>query len=303
MTKFSSSLLLLLATVFFISCKQSFKETSSGLQYKIVEKGSGPVAGTGSTVKLHYRQLVHDTVTKTTFGMMPVYKALIPGTIFPYDPFEALTAGVREGDSIVVVMRMDSLLKKGKIEKLPPNLSPEDQFVTCIKVLKVFPFDFRNAGTNDSLLNVDRMAERKRIDDQQTILGPQRIEAYLQQKKIVAPSTIYGTYLQVIAEGAGVKVDSGMKVSLKFSIHNLNGRLLDTNMDTTFHHTGPLEFEIGSPYMMKPVDETLRLLRKGAHARIFIPAMLINNDAVARGTQPSGYDDMVFEVIVIDDQL
>src|SRR5688572_29025004 len=117
--------LCILSILFIASCDSSYRRTESGLQYRIFETGSGPVAGAGSTVKLHYSQVLHDTVTSTTVGKLPYYKELIPGTIFPYDPFEVLTKGVRAGDSVIVVQRLDSLLKKGKLQQLPPHLKPE----------------------------------------------------------------------------------------------------------------------------------------------------------------------------------
>ena len=73
---------------------------------------------------------------------------------------------------------------------------------------------------------------------------------------------------------------------------------MDTNMDTSFHHTNALTFEIGSKYMMKPVDEAIRGLKKDGHAKIYIPAMV----AASGNTQgmENSYDDIIFEVKVLD---
>ena len=61
------------------ACEAGYKHMESGLQYKVVESGSGNVSTAGSTVKLHYEQVLHDTVVGSTFGKLPYYKALIPG--------------------------------------------------------------------------------------------------------------------------------------------------------------------------------------------------------------------------------
>src|SRR5262245_30063188 len=88
---------LLLAILFVIACQPLHQKTDSGLEYVIIHgSGDGPVATSGSTVKLHYLQKLHDTVTQSTYEKMPYYKALIPGTIFEYDAFEVLGHGVRE---------------------------------------------------------------------------------------------------------------------------------------------------------------------------------------------------------------
>lgn len=293
------SLLFIVSFSVLMACNPTVHKTESGLEYIVIpgNKG-GPQAATGSTVKLHYSQLFHDTVTASTFDKMPYYKALIPGTIFAYDPFEVLAHGVREGDSIVVTLRMDSLVSKGKIAKLPPHILPTDKIITSIKVLKVFPFDIMHAQQNDSLIYLDKTIERKRIDSIQTIIGPKRVQEYLTQQKITATPTAAGAYLQVLNAGTGALVDTGKLVFLQYKVSTLKGKVMDTNMDTTFHHTNALTFEVGTEYMMKPVDEAIRGLKKDGHAKIYIPAMV----AASGNTQgmENSYDDIIFEVIVLE---
>jgi FKBP-type peptidyl-prolyl cis-trans isomerase FkpA len=237
-----------LFSLFLFSCQTGFEKTESGLEYKIFRHGSGEIAKSGSTVKLHYSQVLRDTVTMTTQGKMPYYKALIPGTIFAYDPFEVLTKGVRAGDSIVVIQRLDSLLKKGRLSKLPPHLKPEDALEVRIKVLKVFPFDLLRPNYTDSLVYADKAAERALLDSLHTILGPKRIEAYLEKQRIQATRNGHGTWVELIEPGNGMVADSGKWVQAKFTIQTLQGRVIDSNIDTTFRKDGPLKFQVGSGY-------------------------------------------------------
>lgn len=290
---------LLLSLLIFASCDPGFKRTESGLQYKIFKEGSGPIATAGSTVKLHYSQLLHDTVLSTTVGKLPYYKSLIPGTIFPYDPFEALTKGVRAGDSLVILQRIDSLLKKGKLKQLPSHLKSTDVLEVRMKILRVFPFELATPAHSDSLIAADKEAERRKIDSIQTILGPQRVEEYLKEKDIVASRTELGTYVETIQAGEGATADSGKTVQVKYKLTTLHGKVLDTNMDTSFHRKAPLQFEVGSGYMPRSVDLSIRHLKKGGHARIFVPAMVAIREMPNGGEQPS-YEDMIFEIMVED---
>lgn len=291
----------LLALPLFWSCQEGYQQTESGLQFKIIQEGSGPVATAGSTIKVHYTQMLHDTVTMTTFGKLPYYRELIPGTIFPYDPFEALTRGVRTGDSVVVIQRMDSLVKKGRLEKLPSHIKPDDVMIIGIRVLQVFPFEISRPAYADSLLKADKEAERGKMDSIQTILGPKRVKEFLSKHSITAAQTELGTYVQVIDPGNGMQADPGKTVLLRFKVSNIHGRVLDSNIDTSVNRKEPLRFTVGSNYMPHSVDRAIRQLKKGGHARVFIPAM------VAIGEMPNGdatpsYDDMIFEVIVEDVQ-
>lgn len=292
---------IVLSLFFFAACDAGYQRMESGLQYKVVESGSGPVSTAGSTVKLHYEQVLHDTVTGTTFGKLPYYKSLIPGTIFPYDPFEVLTKGVRAGDSIIVIQRMDSLLKKGKLHQLPAHLKPEDELIVRIKILKVFPFEIMRAGYTDSLITDDKETERRKMDADQTILGPKRVEEYLRKKNVAASIDPNGTYIEIIRHGEGVQADSGKRVSLKYRVSTLQGKQYDSNMDTSSQRKEPLSFVMGTGYMLPSVEHAISMIKKGGHIRVYIPAMVAIREMPRADNQPA-YDDMIFEVILEDVQ-
>lgn len=298
MRKLTALPCIVLSLFLLAGCDTGYKRMDSGLQYKIVESGSDEVSTAGSTVKLHYEQVLHDTVIGSTFGKLPFYKALIPGTIFPYDPFEVLTKGVRAGDSIIVIQRMDSLLKKGKLEKLPSHLKPEDEMIIRIRILKVFPFQIMRAGYVDSLITADKETERRRLDSVESILGPKRVEEYLRKKNILASVNATGTYVEVIGAGEGPRADSGRKVSLKYKVSSLQGKVFDTNMDTGFQKKGPLSFVMGTGYMLPSVEHAIGTIKKGGHIKVYIPAMV----ALREMNRTNTYDDMIFEVILEDVQ-
>lgn len=153
---------LLFAATLFCGCKPSFRRTASGLEYRIVKKGHGALAGSGSTVKVNYTWHFHDTLVRSTYQSLPHYQALIPGVIFPYDPMEALTQQVREGDSIEVILRADSLIAQGRLKDPPPSIKPGDFWRIGIRVLKVYPFDWSKPGYVDSLITLDKKMERER---------------------------------------------------------------------------------------------------------------------------------------------
>ncbi len=301
MRKLIANFCIFLTLLFFVCCDSSYHRTQSGLQFRIFATGAGHIAAAGSTIKLHYTQVLHDTVTFTTVGKLPYYKELIPGTIFPYDPFEVLTKGVRAGDSVVVIQRLDSLLNKGKLQKIPPHLKPEDELITRIKILRVFPFQIARAGFSDSLIMADKRAERANMDSIQAILGPKRVEEYLNKKNIAASRTEQSTYVEIIRPGEGMQADSGRKVQLKYKVSTLRGKVLDGNMDSGFNRTSLLSFNVGSGYMPNTVDQAIRKLKKGSHARIYIPAMIALQEMPNESEQPA-YDDVIFEIMLEDVQ-
>jgi hypothetical protein len=157
-------ILFLLVTIASCSVQDndSFKRTASGLEFRIISGGNkGAVAGSGATVKLNYTWYRGDTVWQTNRNFKPFYQALIPGVLFPYDPFETLVYGVRENDSVVVHLRVDSLLQQHRLDSLPPGTKKEDVWTVGIKVLKIFPFD---PLKGDSIIRADQMAENRKFD-------------------------------------------------------------------------------------------------------------------------------------------
>jgi hypothetical protein len=150
----------IIVIVLLVSCSQSetgWKQTASGLEFKIIHgKAKGSVAGSGATVKFHQYWYWHDTLKMNSRDSLPLYQALIPGLIFPYDPTEAFLHGVQEGDSVVVNLRIDSLYKQRRIDTLRGNMKLTDRWVIGMKVLKIFPFDPLHS---DSIVMADRLKE------------------------------------------------------------------------------------------------------------------------------------------------
>jgi FKBP-type peptidyl-prolyl cis-trans isomerase len=230
---------------------------------------------------------------------MPYYKDIIPGMVFPYDPMATLIEGAREGDSVVVEQRVDSLLRKGIWKKLPSGYQAADKVITRIKILRVFDGSPANFRQTDSLIHADKQQEWAKMDSIERIMGPRRVEAYLQKHHIQAEKTRVGTYLQILQAGSGDLLDSGDIIHLKFTLATLEGKILNSNIDTSFHSKEPLEITVGRNLSIPGIDQTLPLLKKGAHVKIYIPTMLAYGSHHERTGSPD-YHDIVLEALILD---
>lgn len=271
--KKKSILLILLISLILAGCGKKYERTPSGLEYRFIKRGDGMVAASGSTVKVHYTWHWHDTLVRSTYTTLPHYQALIPGVIFPYDPMEALAQGVHEGDSLEVRLRVDSLIAQGRLNEPPPNTQPGDAWRIGIKVLKVYPFDWSKPGYVDSLITADKKLERDRFDSLQNLRGPERIKAYLSKKGINADWNSYGVAVEWIEKGSGPEADSGKLIKMDYKISTLQGKVFDSNMDTSFHRKSPLEFSALTHYFPEAIDKTIASLPAGSRVCIYIPVM------------------------------
>ena len=107
--------------------------------------------------------------------------------------------------------------------------------------------------------------------------------------------------MQVIDPGTGNLIDSGKYVSVKYTGTSFSGKMFDSNIDTSFHHTEPISFVVGTGQMVKGFDESVMFMRLGTRARVYIPSML------AYGGNPGTqlikpYEHIMFDMTVTDVQ-
>lgn len=119
MKKTTTMLLSALLMVLMVGCsgKGGFKKTRSGLAYKIISDGKGPLVKKGELIKINFSNKVHDSTLGSTYGAMPTY-AQVDSVGPEYNPAEIFSL-LRKGDSAVIVLEVDTLLKRNP-GQLPP---------------------------------------------------------------------------------------------------------------------------------------------------------------------------------------
>jgi FKBP-type peptidyl-prolyl cis-trans isomerase FkpA len=294
-------LLTLSAILLATGCnKMDYKKTKDGLLYKIIstKDSKGEMAKQGNVLKLYFEQKLNDSVLQTNFGKMPIYPPVENNPVAnDYNPVELFTM-LHKGDSAIAVMLVDSLILKGKMQTLPPFMKRGDRITFKMKVLDLF--------ASDSLSRVDQMKEmaseqgrqRQEMSGEQ-VKEAKVIESYLSNNKITTQKTPKGAYVQILNPGQGAQADSGKYVSVKYKGTTLEGRVFDSNMDSSFHHMEPLRFGVGAGEMWAGFDDGVRFLKKGGKARIYIPAVLANGpNPIGEGGKP--YENVVFDVEILD---
>jgi len=280
--------------IFFGACSPDIQKTASGLEYVIYHKdnGKGPLAGSGSTVKLTLVLRKGDSVIRPA-RRMPEYKQLIPGLVFPYTPIEALYH-VQAGDSIIAWQRVDSMVSKHMIASLPHGWKKSDKLTATMRVLAVFPFDYGKGN----LVKADEEAETVRILAEEEKAGPARIQTYLTKHHIETETYPSGIFVEFIQKGDDQLPDSGETVSLRYTCSTLSGKVLDSNIDTSFHHPPVLNYMIGSDMIPPYIDKTIRLLPVGSHVKLYFSGIAaINREAaVQSGQLPT--DDFTWDLLI-----
>jgi FKBP-type peptidyl-prolyl cis-trans isomerase len=285
--KRTSTLLLSLVTILFVvgGCSSGgFKKTQSGLLYKIVSAGSGPVAKKGEFLKVHYTQLIRDSVLSSSAGGLATY-APVDSVGALYNPAEVFNK-LRKGDSVLIVMLADSLEKKQGM--LPPFIKKGDKVSLRIRVVDIL--------TSEADVRKDQTAQLESKKEKEI----ESIQKYLDEKNIKTVKSPKGVFVQIESKGDGPAVDSGKAVHVNYTGTTFEGKVFDSNVDTAFGHHEPYVFVIGQRGAIEGWDDGLRMLNKGGKAKLYIPSMLAYGPNPPPGAPFKAYENLIFDVDVLD---
>jgi FKBP-type peptidyl-prolyl cis-trans isomerase FkpA len=284
--KKTTTIILSLAFLFALGgcSKGGFKKTKSGILYKIISDGKGPLAKKGEFLKVHYTQKVRDSVLSTSLGGVPTYAPV--DSIGPvYNPAEIFNK-LRKGDSAIVVMLADSLMKR--TGQLPPFIHHKDKLTLTLKVVDVFKSE------EDLRKDQTAMMETKKVSEVKDI------EKYLADKGIKAEKTDKGVFVEITNKGDGPKVDTGKAVHVKYKGQTFAGKVFDSNMDSAFGHADPYVLVIGKHGAIEGWDDGLRVFNKGGKGRLYIPSMMAYGANPPQGAPIKPFENLIFDVEVLD---
>lgn len=260
------------------SCNNvDFKKTKSGIPYKYYPSKTGKAVASGNIVKAQVIQKIQasgkkDSVLYNTYTSTPAYFQIGNNPAEPYSIPELFPLLKKQGDSIYAVQAVDTFINRNPMMAAQMPFKKGDKIVTTIRVVDVFatPDEARadEAKARSSAFDNDtKIQSQLKSDDQM-------LSSYLAQHNLKAQKTGKGTYVEVQEPGTGDAISNGKWVSLKYRGTTMDGKAFDSNMDTTFHHTEPLEFVVGSGGMMRGFEEGLQGLHKGAKVNLYIPSSL-----------------------------
>lgn len=280
---------LLLSTT---ACKNSgFKKTKSGLLYKIISSGSGPMIKRGDIIKIQFVHKLRDSVLANSYEQMPFY-AKVDSVGPSYDPQEIFTM-LHKGDSAVVIREADTLAKKQGM--LPEFIKPKDKLILSFRVVDVFNVD--SIAQKDQMAEMQKAQERQKVK-MESLKGPavKDIEDYLAKNNIKAQKGPQGTFVEVKEPGTGAQVDSGKYCSIRYT-----GKVFPTlKVFETNNEPGKPAFDVqvGTHAVIPGWDEGLKFFKKGGKGTLYIPFFMAYGAQPGPGGKP--YESLVFDVEVVN---
>lgn len=283
------------AIAILTGCKQiDFKKTKGGMPYKIFSGKGGEKVEPGNFIKVHVLRRVNDSVLFNTRDQIPAYIP-VTETSSPYDISELFTS-LKKGDSVLTVQMIDSFIRRNP-QQVPPQFKNGDQLFSTFKILDVFKtaeeYQADLQKEQNAMFNRDPKIQAQLKKDIKVITD------YLARNNINAQKANSGTYVEIINPGTGEAIEKGKYVSLKYKGSNLNGKVFDSNMDSSFQHTEPLTFIVDQSPMIKGLQEGIKLLKNGAKARIYIPSSLAYGEN-SPFPDIQAFENLIFDIEVLD---
>jgi len=289
-----------------------YKKTKSGLLYKIISSGNSqnPVAKENNYLKFNVVTKINDSVIYSSYGKMPGYSKVVSAKEADYSPVE-IFGMLKKGDSAITVSLIDTFLKRGMANQLPPGAKKGDRMVITFKVLDVFTNDSAIQKDYNSEMVKDKPRQQKEMQEQMASQKKQikemrakqeenlrksgeidkelkNMESYLASKKITAQQTGTGTFVVIKEQGTGASVNDGDTVAVKFT-----GRILAT--DSVFESSS-YTFPLGEAAVIQGWDEGIKLFKVGGKGTLYIPGFL----AYGANARPPfrAFEALIFDVEV-----
>ncbi len=260
---FAAACIALLSTA---ACKANYDKTPSGLVYRVASTKNGSPVKPGQFVKFNVEFKLNtpkDTVLNTTYGKFPGYGKVDSGAQVKYTFFEIMPL-VKVGDSVEFSLSIDTLKKRGLIPDYNKVFTRNGQIKGRFTILKTFD--------NEEQINADAKAETEAFKNKEVA----DLQNYINKKGVKAIKTKNGVFVEIDQPGdASIKADSGKTAVIMYRGYLLDGgKVFDTNMDTSKHHTDPIEVPIGQGRVIPGWEEALPYFSKGSKGKIYIPSML-----------------------------
>lgn len=293
---------LAVAAVGLVSCKGGFKQGDAGMQYKIVEHKDGPTIQQGDFVSLQgVIKTEGDSVLSSTYDMGHPSALVVPKPQFKGDLISALLL-MSEGDSAVVKLNIDSMMKKSPGQPRPAFKGK--YFVYTLRIEKVIA----KGKLKDQDFQASVQKYFKGISDKSKADEPVKIKKYIDDNKLNVTKTASGLNYVITKQGTGDKPAVGDTVEVSYTGKFVNGKVFDTSVKEEAQKSKtyqamrpykPARIPVGVRAVIPGWDEALLLLNKGSKATLVIPS------ALAYGEQGGGqvippFSPLVFDIEIVN---
>lgn len=296
-----------ICAVALTACTTPFKKAKDGSEYKVITNSSGKKAVSGNFLEMNVVVKYKDSILMSTYeDGMPQY-GVYDTSAFP-SPFKEAFINIHEGDSIVLRMPTDSIMKRGQAA---PFMKKGQYIYQSFKVSGVFAKMEQADSAQKSHMTVAKakqyekqlkQIEKGLTENRQQIEADSKvIEAYLAKNNLKAIKGKWGSFVVIQQEGTGSTISKNDIATVNYTGRTLDSnQVFDSNVDPKFQHPGAMDVPMGQlDGLIAGWFDGLYLLKKGSKATFYLPSPLGYGKA---GRAPKIKPDqiLVFDMEVVD---
>jgi FKBP-type peptidyl-prolyl cis-trans isomerase FkpA len=285
-----------LALLLLISCHQSgWRETESGMKYKILRNSNGEKPANGN-----YLYLNMDYYDENDSLLFTYRDKGIPVTIqyidSVWDHNGQIYEGLKKlnvGDSAIFKVNCENLYLVSFRGSIPYGLDPKSEITFYIGVEnKSTAEEFRLWYAN---LILKKEEETRNKKEQQLFEDIAIIDEFMEMHGLIPLEHELGLRYIILEEGDGQKPSKGDHVTIHFRGELLDGSIIDSSYD----HKAPIDFILGSGAVIEGWEIGIPLMSKGARYTFYIPSTLAYGEA-GYGNLIKPNSILVYEIELLD---
>jgi len=290
-----------LATLILTGCNTPFKKSADGTEYKLIVNKSGRKAVTGDFIQLNILNKYRDSVLFSTIeNGSPRF--------IPFDTTQlpVFFKEIHEGDSLVIRMSTDTIIKKGQAE---PFMKKGQFIYQCFKIAKLYSSKEAADSAAKSYEATAKAIGYKKAQEQikkmletsapQLKKDDQVIADYLAKNNLKATKTAWGTYVAITTPGTGANLTDRDVAVVNYTGRNLKDSVFDSNVDPRFGHVAPYDVNLGEFGVILGWIDGLKTMQKGTIGKLIIPSSLAYGKE-AKGANIGPDEILVFDIHVTD---
>jgi FKBP-type peptidyl-prolyl cis-trans isomerase len=270
-------LLVVFASLACSSKYPGFDKNQDGLYYKLYKVSKDTVKPkVGDWVTIDYRLVVKSkdkdtTLLNSKYTPQGAVRLQIPPSDYKGDIYSGMKM-LSIGDSATFLIPADSLFKRTFKQGARPHFVDSNSMVQFFVNLKL----------------IENPADMKKKEDE-------TLKKYLTTNNITIPPTASGIYYLEQEKGKGNKIDTGMMVSVHFTVSLLDGK----QIFSTHERNEPIEFECGQRFDTKGLEEAIKMMSKGTKAKVIVPSAMGFGEQ-GRGTLVPSFATLLYDVEIVD---
>ena len=272
--------IIILIGLILSSCQpEGFKTHSTGLQYKFIKKNNNqPLPQPGEYIHLRMEYTTMDDSLLFTTKMLD--KPFIQQLSKPSHDggsLEDALAMMHIGDSMQFAINAGLFYKATRQTEVPEGINPDENILFYVRLVDI--------------LTLEEIREMRTEKETHSLKSEQKkLEHYLRITNTTVEPTKSGMYFIEEKPGTGEKPDTGKTVVIHYTGTFTSGKIFYT----TLKENKPIEFVVGSEYIIDGWNEALTKMKEGGRYKLILPSKLAYGKK-GKGLIPP-YTPVIFEI-------